>query len=365
MKAYAKEQGVPPPNSNSNLKGFVSDYNAHPTNRTSVSPSFHTFLTISNILVHCSIFFTFLSASYYIYKAVYKNGKKNPIYGAYWVIVVFLTDLFFVTIYYEEDATQDPVLITFLVLEAISSILMACTSTYIFEFIQSTEKESLVFPIPVVSDADLQIWKCKFKKGYILCTVVVKAIAMWFPVATLHAFVYNIIPNRAEAFLTSPLETFVELVFYLLLAICFFVVLNLPFYIEKPRCCTTWKSLKKSCGSIMSFYVEDCGNTREIFKENFVYIIKLLNICTLLALISIAAFSTRYVALTLSQSQDSDARLLIAVLPTVGVTAVVALKWPYIKQVIKKLHPQETGSANDNTSAGIAENNNSFAAIDM
>ena len=176
---------------------------------------------------------------------------------------------------------------------------------------------------------------------------------MWFPVATLHAFVYNIIPNRAEAFLTSPLETFVELVFYLLLAICFFVVLNLPFYTEKPRCCTTWKSLKKSCGSIMSFYVEDCGNTREIFKENFVYIIKLLNICTLLALISIAAFSTRYVALTLSHSQDSDARLLIAVLPTVAVTAVVALKWPNIKEFVEKLRSQNHTDQNSANDAGM------------
>ena len=70
----------------------------------------------------------------------------------------------------------------------------------------------------------------------------------------------------------------------------------------------------------------------------------LLNIGVLLALIFIAGFSNRYIALTLSQSQDSDARLLIAVLPTIAVTAVVALKWPYIKKIARKLVPKKTQS---------------------
>ena len=154
---------------------------------------------------------------------------------------------------------------------------------------------------------------------------------MWFPVAFLQVLLYSIIPDRVEVLLTSPLETFIELVFYFLLAVCFFVALYLPFHIEKPRCCCT----------------------RKLALENCVYIIKLLNSCVLIAFIFIVAFSTRYVALILSQSQDSDARVLIAVLPSIGVAIVVALRWRYVKKFVKrKLHPQEdTKQSNPKTDA--------------
>ena len=320
MKAYAKEQGVPSPNSN--LKGFVSDLGTLPRDR-GIGPSFQTLIDFSNILLHCSIFFAFLSASYYIYKAVYKNGKTNPSYGACWAIVLFSVDIFFTTLLlYDKDAINDPVWIIFLVLEFIVSILMAIVFTYLFRF----ENDDLELPIPLVSITSRRIKEIQVRRfiplGAVLLLLLLQAIAIWFPVATLHVFLLNIIPDRTDAFLTNPLETFIELVFYLSLAICFFVALNLPFYIKKPRCCTSWEV------------------ALEIFKENFVAIIKLLNICVLLALISIAGFSTRYVALTLSHSQDSDARLLIAVLPTVAVTAVVALKWPHIKEFVGKLRSQ-------------------------
>ena len=323
MKAYAKEQGVPSPNSN--LKGFVSDYGTLPNGR-SVGPSFQTLIDISNVLLHCLIFLTFLSASHYIYKAVYKNGKTNPSYGACWAIVLFSVDIFFTTLLlYNEDAINEPVLIIFLVLELIVSILMAIIFTYLFK----SENDDLELPIPFVSITSRQIEETlvnPVRKFIPLCAILLQPIAIWFPVATLHVFLYNIIPDRTDAFLTNPLETFIELVFYLSLAICFFVALNLPFYIKKPRCWISWEI------------------ALEMFKETFVYIIiyiiKLLNICVLLALISIAGFSTRYVALILSQSQDSDARLLIAVLPTVAVTAVVAFKWPHIKKFVEKLHSQ-------------------------
>ena len=329
MKAYAKEQGVPPPNSN--LKGFVSEYGTLPNGR-SVGPSFQTLIDFSIVFLHCLIFFTFLSASYYIYKAVYKNGKTNPSYGACWAIVLFSVDIFCTTLLlYDKDAIKDPVLIIFLVLELVVSILMAIIFTYLFK----SEKDDLELPIPLVSITSRQIEETPanpVRKFKLYCAVLLQPFAIWFPVATLHVFLYNIIPDRTDAFLTNPLETFIELVFYLSLAICFFVALNLPFYIKKPRCWISWEI------------------ALEVFKENCVYIIKLLNICVLLVLISIAGFSTRYVALILSQSQDSDARLLIAVLPTVAVTAVVAFEWPQIKKFVEKLHSQnhtDRNSAND------------------
>ena len=83
-------------------------------------------------------------------------------------------------------------------------------------------------------------------------------------------------------------------------------------------------------------------------------------------LISIAGFSTRYVALILSQSQDSDARLLIAVLPTVAVTAVVAFKWPQIKKFVEKLHSQshtDRNSANDADTRIIVDTSAETAVI--
>ena len=352
LKAYTKEQGVPSPKTDNNLKGFVDTLpRIHIT-----SPSFDTFRNISNVLVHCSILFTSLSTSYHIYKAVYKNGKKKPvIYGAYWATVLFLTDLFIVTVTYnEKDALKDPVLVAFLVVEGFFSIVMTFTFTCFFAF----TKEDLVFPIPIIG---LQCCKDRCKKGYVFFTGIVQAVAMWFTVAGFHAFVSNLTVHRVEVFLTSPLETFIEFVFYLLLAICFFVVLNLPFYIGCAPCemcdefcyiirCTPCEMCNHCCniicccddiilsllGTIHGFHkychpiwkmVETCAN--------------LLNIGVLLALIFIAGFSNRYIALTLSQSQDSDARLLIAVLPTIAVTAVVALKWPYIKKIARKLRPQE------------------------
>lgn len=380
MKAYAKEQGVPSPKSNNNLKGFVDTLpRIHIT-----SPSFDTFLTISDVLVHCSILFTSLGTSHHIYKAVYKNAKKNPVYGTYWATVLFLTNLFIVTVTYnEKDALKDPVVIVFLAVEAVFSIVMAFTFTCFFAF----TKEDLVFPIPIIG---LQSCKDRCKKGYVFFTGIVQAVAMWFTVAGFHAFVSNITVHRVEVFLTTPLETFIEFVFYLLLAICFFVVLNLPFYIGHAPCemcdeccniicctpcvmcdeccyivcCTPCKICNVCCnikcctpcvmcieccnditlsslGTVHGFHkychpiwkmVEKCAN--------------LLNIGVLLALIFIAGFSNRYIALTLSQSQDSDARLLMAVLPTVAVTAVVALKWPYIKNIAEKLshNPKKTQS---------------------
>ena len=370
MKAYAKEQGIPSSKSNNNyLKGFVDTLpRIH-----GISPSFDTFLTISSVLVHCSILFTSLSISYYIYKAVYKNGKKNPvIYGAYWATVLFLIDVFFVTVaYYEVDAIKDQVVIAFLTAEGIISLVMACTFTCFFAF----TKEDLVFPIPIIcSDTHLRICKDKCRIGYVIFTVIVQAIAMWFTVAGLHVFVSNITVNRVEVFLTSPLETFIEFVFYLLLAICFFVVLNLPFYIGCTPCenvtecccnhvisrctCTPCEIVTECC----TYVIVSCGivpeycnyvlltslntaygshNERHIIWKMLEKCVNVLNIGVLLVLIIIAGFSNRYLALTLSQSQDSDARLLITVLPTIAITAVVAFKWPYIKKFVRKLHPQE------------------------
>ena len=337
LKAYAKEQGIPPPNSN--LKGIVADYSTLPRGR-GVGPSFQTFIDLSNILLHCLIFLTFLSASYYIYKAVYKNGKINPSYGACWAIVLFSIDIFFVTLLlYDKDAVKDPVLIIFLVLESVVSIMMAIIFTYLFK----SENVDLELPIPLVSITNRKIEdilslnkKCSFPKliAIILmqatAIILMRATARWFPVATLHVFLYNIIRDRTHAFLTNPLETFIELVFYLSLAICFFVTLNLPFYIKKPQCWISWEI------ALTLEIFKEIG----LYKEVGLYIIKLLNIGVLLTLISIAGFSTRYVTLTLSHSQDSDARLLIAVLPTVAVTAVVALKWPYIKRFVERLQSQ-------------------------
>ena len=401
LKAYAKEQGVPSPKSDNNLKGFVDTLpRIHIT-----SPSFDTFRNISNVLVHCSILFTSLSTSYHIYKAVYKNGKKKPvIYGAYWATVLFLTDLFIVTVTYnEKDALKDPVLVAFLVVEGFFSIVMTFTFTCFFAF----TKEDLVFPIPIIG---LQSCKGRCKKGYIVFAGIVQAVAMWFTVAGFHAFVANITVHRVEVFLTSPLETFIEFVFYLLLAICFFVVLNLPFYIGCGApiicctpcemcdefcniiCCTPCEICNRCCNIICCTPCEICNRCCNIicctpcemcncccniicctpceicnhccndiilsllgtvhgFHKYCHPIWKmvetcanLLNIGVLLALIFIAGFSNRYIALTLSQSQDSDARLLIAVLPTVAVTAVVALKWPYIKKIARKLVPKKTQS---------------------
>ena len=370
LKAYAKEQGVPSPKSDNNLKGFVDTLpRIHIT-----SPSFDTFRNISNVLVHCSILFTSLSTSYHIYKAVYKNGKKNPvIYGAYWATVLFLTNLFVVTVAYnEKDALKDPVLVAFLVVEGFFSIVMTFTFTCFFAF----TKEDLVFPIPIIS---LQCCKDRCKKGYVFFTGIVQAVAMWFTVAGFHAFVSNLTVHRVEVFLTSPLETFIEFVFYLLLAICFFVVLNLPFYIGcapcercdefcNNICCTPCEICNHCCNIICCTPCEMCNHCCNIicccddiilsllgtihgFHKYCHPIWKmvetcanLLNIGVLLALIFIAGFSNRYMALTLSQSQDSDARLLIAVLPTVAVTAVVALKWPYIKKIARKLVPKKTQS---------------------
>ena len=315
------------------MKGFVSDYNTLPRGR-GIGPSFQTLIDLSNILLHCLIFLTFLNASYYIYKAVYKSGKTNPSYGACWATVLFSIDVFCLTLlHFDKDAINDPVLIIFLVLEFIVSILMAIIFTYLFK----SENDDLELPIPLVSITSRRIEEIQVRKFIPLCAVLLllQAIAIWFPIAALHAFVYNIIPDRVEVFLTNPLETFIELVFYLLLAICFFVALNLPFYINKPQCCTSWE---------MAW---------EMFKENSVYIIKLLNICVLLALIVIAGFSTRYIALTLSHSQDSDARLLIAVLPTVAVSAVVALKWPHIKRFIEKLRSQNHTDQNSENDADV------------
>ena len=151
--------------------------------------------------------------------------------------------------------------------------------------------------------------------------------ALWFPVAFLHAFIqYAIV--CVEVFVTSsPLEVYIELLFYLLFFICCFVVLNLPFYIKKPE-------------------------SRTKYTKYVVIIFSLLSILTLFAIVSIAGFSTRYIALTLSHSQDSDARLLIAVLPTV-VAAVVAMRWDHIKKVVRKLDQNSPRTAaNDNTNAG-------------
>ena len=228
---------------------------------------------------------------------------------------------------YGEDAFKDHMLITFLSLEFICSMLLACIFThYCFS------SEDLVFPIPLVPVDYLQKWatsNCKIT--YFIFTEALQIMALWFPVAFLHAFVqYAII--RVEVFVTSsPLEVYIELLFYLLFFICCFVVLNLPFYIKKPQHCT----------------------------EYVVIIINLLNVLTLFSIISIAGFSTRYLTLTLSHSQDSDARLLIAVLPTV-VAAVVAMRWDHIKKFVRKLHPQDPSSprADDTINAGTDPNDN-------
>ena len=376
LKAYAKEQGIPP-NSNTNLqlKGYVSDYEMIIMTRQTngLGLSIDIVLTITNILAHCSIFFTTLSTSYYFYKAVYRNGKKNPIYGAYWATVLFSTIIFFVTVtYYEKDAIMDTVLIIFLVLEFIVCMVMAFT----FIFNKSTE----VFPIPILSVSCLRIWKCKFKKTYFLCSVALQTVAMWFTVAFLHAFVYNL-TNRFEVFLTNPLETFIEFVLYLSLAICFFVVLNLPFYMEVSQCCSikflgpktqgkqtpgtqtqgTWTpgtqisvtpraSPKTWRTRLTQTLVSLKERKSQIFKA-FVAIVNILNIFVLIVLTFIMGASTRSVALILSQSQDSDARLLIAVLPTVAVTAVVTLfpvYWHHIEVFVRELITQNSAS-NDRT----------------
>ena len=166
----------------------------------------------------------------------------------------------------------------------------------------------LVFPIPLVPADYLQK-----RANYFIFTELLQIMALWFPVAFLHAFMqYTIV--RVEVFVTSsPLEVYIELLFYLLFFICCFVVLNLPFYIEKPE-------------------------SRTKYTKYVVIIFSLLSILTLFAIVSIAGFSTRYIALTLSHSQDSDARLLITVLPTV-VAAVVAMRWDHIKKGCKKAKP--------------------------
>ena len=227
---------------------------------------------------------------------------------------------------YGEDTFKDHMLITFLSLEFICSMLLACIYTHLFT------STGLVFPIPLVPVDYLQKWaKSNCKITYFIFTEALQIMALWFPVAFLHAFIqYAII--RVEVFVTSsPLEVYIELLFYLLFFICCFVVLNLPFYIEKPQRCT----------------------------KCVVIIINLLNILTLFSIVSIAGFSTRYLTLTLSHSQDSDARLLIAVLPTV-VAAVVAMRWDHIKKFVRKLHPQDSSSPRaDNTiNAGTDTNDN-------
>ena len=371
LKAYAKEQGPPNSSTNLELKGYVSDYEMIIVTRQTNGPglSIDMVLTITNILLHCSIFFTSLSTSYYFYKAVYRNGKKNPIYGAYWASVLFSIQIFFVTVtYYEKDAIMDRVLIIFLVLEFITCMVMA------FTFIFNKE----VFPIPILPVSCLRIWKCKFKKTYFLCAVALQTVAMWFTVAFLHAFVYNL-TNRFKVFLTNPLETFIEFVLYLSLAICFFVVLNLPFYIKVPQCCNikflgpktqgkqtpgTQTQGTRTPGTQISLTPRASPKTwrtrltqtlvslkerkSQIFKA-FVAIVNILNIFVLIALTIIMGASTRSVALILSQSQDSDARLLIAVLPTVGVTAVVTLfpvYWHHIEAFVRELITQN-GTNND------------------
>ena len=213
-------------------------------------------------------------------------------------------------------------------------MLLACCFTHSFT--------SNVFPIPLVQTDYLQKQTkrdCKF-----IFTELVQIMALWFPVAFLHAFIqYAIV--RVEVFVTSsPLEVYIELLFYLLFFICCFVVLNLPFYIEKPGC---------------TKYVE--------YTKYVVIIFKSLDILTLFAIVSIAGFSTRYIALTLSHSQDSDARLLIAVLPTV-VAAVVAMRWEHITKVVRRLRPQDQNScrtdASDDTNAGSYNTNAGSHATD-
>ena len=217
---------------------------------------------------------------------------------------------------YGEDALKDYMLLTFLSLEFICSMLLVYFFTHSFT--------SNVFPIPLVPTDYLQKQaKRNCKLIYFIFTKLLQIMALWFPVAFLHAFIqYAIV--RVEVFVTSsPLEVYIELLFYLLFFICCFVVLNLPFYIKKPESRTKY----------------------------VVIIFKLLSILTLFAIVSIAGFSTRYIALTLSHSQDSDARLLIAVLPTV-VAAVVAMRWDHIKKVVRKLHPQDQRNPRkDNTNA--------------
>ena len=324
MKAYAKEQGVPPPDSN--LKGVASYYNKTLPRNCSAYPKFRTLIITSNVLLHLLILFTYHFTSYYIYDVVYKNGKENPIYGAYWATVLLsIARLISVLILLHDNDTlkHSKVLLVFLGLEFVCSVMLTAIIIRL---------QKCTFPIPVVPvDCLKNPNESKHKNKYYLFILIHHILSLFFPAAYLHALTQYAI-SRVEVLVTlSPLEVYIELVFYLMFISIFFAVLNLPFHIEKP------KNFKKNCGCI---------------------IIKLLIIFILLSILVIAGFSTRYVVLTLSQSQYSDARLLITVL----VPLVLAMRWKEIQNIVRKLSSifGENASAQDDnqsTSETNAERN--------
>ena len=241
----------------------------------------------------------------------------NPVYGLYWGTVLFSIDIFFVTVaYFKTNAIMGPQLMIFLILELIVSALIVLWSKH------------PGFPIPLVPAACTDECQNRMNNDkqrmskLTVCAIAllytVQTVALWFPVALLHAFAYNIV-DRVEVFMTFPLETFVEFVLYLIPAICFFVVLNLPFYNEEPQVSITMIS-------------------REEILKNCFSVIKLLNVIIAAAVIWIVGISTRPLALIFSRSRDSEARLLVTVLLPILLTFVTAKAvWRIIK---KKLSDQ-------------------------
>lgn len=374
LKAYAKEQGIPPPNSK--YRGYASSTVQIDYLRIA-EDLYSKLLCTSHILADCSLFLTFLSMGYLIYGIVYEKArcKKNPVYGFYWATVFFSIDIFFLTIaYFKTNAIMGPQLIIFLILEFIVSIVIVCKSKH------------PDFPIPLVPTEDEEqieemnnseaagpnleekAWvqgdpdsiqlvpakrtdeyanhmdnKQKMGKFTWCVTVllyIVQVLALWFPVATLHAFAYNIV-DRVEVLMTFPLESFVEFVLYLIPAICFFVVLNLPFYNfynKESQCFTKQEKILKIC---------------------FV-VIKVLNTLIAAAVIWIVGISTHSLALTFSWSRDSEARLLVTVLLPILLTFEMAKAiWRIIKKNHAKTKPMTENAKNimrpENQGAGETE----------
>ena len=316
LKAYAKEQGIPPPNSK--YRGYASSTVQIDYLRTA-EDLYSKLLFTSHILVDCSLFLTFLSTGYLIYGIVYEKArcKKNPVYGFYWATVLLSIDIFIVTVaYFKTNAIMGAQLILFLILEFIVSIVIVCQSKY------------PDFPIPLVSTKFSAKYEERTKKmkKFTKCAVTallytVQVLALWFPVAVLHAFAYNIV-DRVEVLMTFPLETFVEFVLYLIPAICFFAVLNLPFY---------------------NFYNEE-HQCSTILKTCF-GVIKVLNTLIAAVVIWIVGISTHSLALIFSWSRDSEARLLVTVLLPILLTFVMAKA---VWRIIKKNQATETDQTTKN-----------------
>jgi len=262
--------------------------------------------------------------------------------------------------YFKTNAIMGPQLITFLILEFIVSIAIVRKSkhpdfpiplvpTEYEERIEEMNNSKVAgqklgekawaqgdpdFPIPLVPAKRTDEYaNCmnnkqkmsKFTRSVTVLLYTVQVLALWFPVATLHAFAYNIV-DRVEVLMTFPLESFVEFVLYLIPAICFFVVLNLPFY---------------------NFYNEEhqCSTRQEkILKICFV-LIKVLNTLIAAVVIWIVGISTHSLALIFSWSRDSEARLLVTVLLPILLTFVMAKA---VWRIIKKNQATETNPTTKN-----------------